>query len=178
MRRFLDRAWPAYIAALILAFVFVVFAPIWSSHMPSNDNQAGETILPGGIDVLVPDLTVARAVGTVVLLQTDGQFYRSTNAAVATYVALTSTTAALTLAAGFAGGVNANPYVFAIPGSPGAAPGDLVFITLRSDDTGATKLGAVTAAAISAADTISVTFQNAGTNGDGVLQYYVIDATL
>jgi hypothetical protein len=34
--------------------------------MPSNDNQNGETIFPGGVDVNVPDLTVSRADGVVV----------------------------------------------------------------------------------------------------------------
>jgi hypothetical protein len=64
--------------------------------MPSNDNQSGETILPGGVDIQVPDLTVARAVGTLVL-NADGNVYRSTNATVAAYAQITDTASSLTL---------------------------------------------------------------------------------
>lgn len=68
--------------------------------------------------------------------------------------------------------VAANPQTIALTG---VEVGDFVFVTVQSDDTGATKLGAVTAASVTGPGTVSVTFENAGTNGDGVMNVLVID---
>jgi hypothetical protein len=55
--------------------------------MASNDDQSGETILPGGVEVNVPGLTVARALGTLVYNQATGAegLYVSEDAASASY---------------------------------------------------------------------------------------------
>lgn len=68
--------------------------------------------------------------------------------------------------------VAANPQTIALTG---VEVGDFVFVTLRSDDTGVTKLGAVTAASVTAPGVVTVTFENAGTNGDGVMNVLVLD---
>jgi hypothetical protein len=67
--------------------------------------------------------------------------------------------------------VAANPQTLALAG---VLVGDFVFVTLQSDDTGATKNGAVTAASVTAPGTVSVTFETTGTNGDGVMNVMVL----
>lgn len=54
--------------------------------MPSGSNESGPTVLPGGVDIVVPDLTVARPLGVIVYnTGASPGLYVSTNASVATY---------------------------------------------------------------------------------------------
>ena len=54
--------------------------------MAKDSNELGTTLLPGGLDISVPDLTVARPVDT--LVEFNGVVLRSTDAVSATYVAV------------------------------------------------------------------------------------------
>lgn len=52
--------------------------------MAADGNEANASYFPSGVHIQVPDLTVARPLGTTVLF--GGQLFVSTNASVATYV--------------------------------------------------------------------------------------------
>jgi hypothetical protein len=56
--------------------------------------------------------------------------------------------------------------------APGVLATDMVFATLKSDDTGST-LGAIIGA-VAASDQITIDFTNAPSNNDGVVAYFVI----
>jgi hypothetical protein len=61
--------------------------------MPVDSNEVGTTNHPGGINISVPDLSVARPVGTLVFYQ--GQLWQSTNATTPSYAPASPTSAGL-----------------------------------------------------------------------------------
>lgn len=137
--------------------------------MAKDDNQLGTTLFPGGVDVSVPDLTIARPVDTIV--ESGGAFWRSTDAVTATYtqIGMASGFALGELASGTAIDAGASGYYSITTGGGGETAtlpdptriGQEISFLLITDGGGDMVITAATRVTFAAASTV-LTFADAG----------------